>query len=43
MARVTKDRAGRWHVSFSAPQPPVDRTATGSAVGVDLGVAHTAA
>jgi transposase len=42
MARVTKDRAGRWHVSFSAPQPPVDRTATGSAVGVDLGVAHTA-
>ncbi|HYT26433.1 MAG TPA: transposase, partial [Actinomycetota bacterium] len=26
MARVTKDRASRWHVSFSAPQPPVVRT-----------------
>jgi transposase len=41
MARVTKDRAGRWHVSFSAPQPAVGRTATGTAVGVDVGVAHT--
>ena len=40
MARVTKDRAGRWHVSFSAPQPPVVRTATGTAVGIDVGVAH---
>ena len=40
MARVTKDRAGRWHVSFSAPQPPVTRTATGTAVGIDMGVAH---
>src|SRR2546426_1087638 len=41
MARVTRDRAGRWHVSFSAPQPPVVRTATGAAIGVDLGVAPT--
>jgi putative transposase len=41
MARVTKDRAGRWHVSFSAPQPAVTRTATATSVGVDLGVAHT--
>jgi IS605 OrfB family transposase len=41
MARVTKDRAGRWHVSFSAPQPAVDRTSRGAAVGVDVGVAHT--
>jgi putative transposase len=40
MARVTKDRAGRWHVSFSAPQPPVARIATGTAVGIDVGVAH---
>jgi len=40
MARVTKDRAGRWHVSFSAPQPPVARTATGGAAGIDVGVAH---
>jgi IS605 OrfB family transposase len=42
MARVTRDRAGRWHVSFSAPQPPVVRTATGRAVGIDVGVAHAA-
>jgi len=41
MARVTRDRAGRWHVSFSAPQPALDRTGTDTAVGVDLGVAHT--
>jgi putative transposase len=41
MARVTKDRAGRWHVSFSAPQPPVARAAIGTAVGIDVGVAHT--
>ncbi|HKY77640.1 MAG TPA: helix-turn-helix domain-containing protein, partial [Acidimicrobiia bacterium] len=40
MARVTRDRAGRWHVSFSAPQPPVARVATGRGVGVDVGVAH---
>jgi putative transposase len=38
MARVTLDRAGRWHVSFPAGQPPVDRKATGSVVGVDRGV-----
>jgi transposase len=40
MARVTRDRAGRWHVSFSAPQPPVARTNSGRAVGIDVGVAH---
>ena len=38
MARVTLDRAGRWHVSFPAPQPAVTRTATGTAVGLDRGV-----
>ncbi len=38
MARVTVDRAGRWHVSFPAPQPPVVREVTGSAVGIDRGV-----
>jgi putative transposase len=37
-ARVTLDRAGRWHVSFAAPQPPVDRQPAGRAVGVDRGV-----
>jgi putative transposase len=41
MARVTKDRAGRWHVSFCAPQSPVVRTVSGATVGIDLGVAHT--
>ncbi len=40
MARVTRDRAGRWHVSFFAPQPAVVRRRTGKAVGVDLGVVH---
>ncbi len=38
-ARVTCDRAGRWHVSFPAPQPPVARERTGKVVGVDRGVA----
>jgi putative transposase len=37
-ARVTCDRAGRWHVSFPAAQPPVAREPTGRAVGVDRGV-----
>lgn len=43
MARVTLDRAGRWHVSFSAPQPPVEREPTGASIGVDLGVVATVA
>jgi transposase len=38
MARVTVDRAGRWHVSFPAPQPTVGRESTGKAVGLDRGV-----
>lgn len=37
-ARVTVDRAGRWHVSFSAAQPAVDRVPNGAVVGVDRGV-----
>ena len=41
MARVTEDRAGRWHVSFAAPQPSVEREPTGQAVGVDAGVVAT--
>ena len=43
MAHVTRDRAGRWHVSFSAPQPAVERSQTGRSVGVDVGVEVTAA
>jgi len=38
MARVTMDRAGRWHVSFQGPQPALDREPTGGAVGIDRGV-----
>jgi len=41
MARVTLDRSGRWHVSFSAPQPTLARRASGRKVGVDLGVVAT--
>jgi transposase len=37
-ARVTVDRAGRWHVSFPVPRPPVDRRPTGAMVGIDGGV-----
>jgi putative transposase len=36
--RVRLDRAGRWHVSFPAPQPAVMRQSTGSAAGIDRGV-----
>lgn len=38
MARVTLDRAGRWHVSFAAEQSPVDRKPTEAVVGIDRGV-----
>lgn len=38
MARVTLDGRGRWHVSFPAPQPAVERKPTGTAVGIDRGV-----
>ena len=42
-ARVTKDRSGRWFVSFTRPAPSMERTATGEIVGLDMGVVHTAA
>ena len=38
MARVTLDRSGRWHVSFQALQPAIDRQSTGAVVGIDRGV-----
>ena len=41
MARVTMDRCGLWHVSFTAPQPVMLRALTGAVVGLDLGVAAT--
>lgn len=39
MARVTLDRAGRWHVSFPGEQMPVDRKPAGASAGIDRGVA----
>jgi transposase len=41
--RVTRDRAGRWHVAFAAIPAPVPGPGTGEAVGVDRGVAASAA
>ncbi|GAA1879293.1 transposase [Actinomadura bangladeshensis] len=41
--RVTRDRAGRWHVAFAAVPDPVPAPGTGAAVGVDRGVAVSAA
>ena len=40
-ARVTLDRAGRWHISFTTPQPSFKREATGSLAGIDLGIAKS--
>ena len=41
--RITCDRAGRWHVAFAVVPKPVPAPGTGEAVGVDRGVAITAA
>ena len=41
--RVTMDRAGRWHVAFAAVPRPVPAPGTGAAVGIDRGVAVSAA
>jgi len=43
MARVTLDADQRWHVSFTATQPSIDRELSGRAVGIDRGVATTLA
>jgi putative transposase len=43
MARVSLDKAGRWHVSFTAALEPCARTTTGAEVGIDRGVATTLA
>lgn len=37
-ARITLNPSGEWHVSFTMPQTPVDRTPTGKSVGIDRGV-----
>ena len=41
--RVTRDRAGRWHVAFAAVPQPVPGPGTGEVVGIDRGVKVTAA
>jgi putative transposase len=41
--RVTRDRAGRWHVAFAAIPEPVPAPGNGQAVGIDRGVAVSAA
>jgi transposase len=41
--RITRDRAGRWHVAFAAIPEPVPAPGNGQAVGVDRGVAVSAA
>ena len=41
--RVTMDRAGRWHVAFAVIPEPVSAPGNGEAVGIDRGVAVSAA
>jgi putative transposase len=41
--RVTRDRAGRWHIAFAHIPGPVAGPGEGSVVGVDRGVAVSAA
>jgi transposase len=41
--RVSRDRAGRWHVAFAAVPGPVPAPGNGQVVGIDRGVAVAAA
>src|SRR5271169_1574213 len=41
--RVRMDRAGRWHVAFAAIPEPVPTPGNGESVGIDRGVAVSAA
>jgi putative transposase len=41
--RVKLDRAGRWHVAFAVIPAPIEGPGTGEVVGVDRGVAISAA
>jgi putative transposase len=41
--RITRDRAGRWHVAFAAVPPAIPAPGNGEVVGVDRGVAVSAA
>jgi putative transposase len=41
--RVTRDRAGRWHIAFAHIPDPICGPRDGSVVGIDLGVTVSAA
>lgn len=41
--RVTRDRAGRWHIAFAAIPDPIPAPGNGQVVGVDRGVVVSAA
>jgi len=41
--RVTRDRAGRWHIAFAAIPAPISAPGNDETVGVDRGVAVSAA
>ncbi|HZE34304.1 MAG TPA: transposase, partial [Actinoallomurus sp.] len=41
--RITRDRAGRWHVAFAAIPDPIPAPGAGEVVGVDRGVTVSAA
>lgn len=41
--RVSRDRAGRWHIAFAAIPEPIAGPGTGEVVGIDRGVAVSAA
>ncbi len=41
--RVTRDRAGRWHIAFAVIPDPVPGPGTGTVVGIDRGVKVSAA
>ncbi|HEX7160716.1 MAG TPA: transposase [Trebonia sp.] len=41
--RITRDRAGRWHVAFAVIPEPVPGPGNGEAVGIDRGIAVNAA
>src|SRR5690348_15042901 len=41
--RVTRDRAGRWHVAFAVIPPPIPAPRNSKAVGIDRGITVSAA
>jgi transposase len=41
--RITRDRAGRWHLAFTVIPAPIPAPGTGEVVGVDRGVTISAA